>query len=80
MACKINLLPVSPSDELLRKNDHLGSQVEFLRLEVKQLTNLQETWALLRDSQRNGLGTGTVHSLSVVAGGGTCVPAELLRS
>lgn len=54
--------------------------MEFLRLEVKQLTDLQETWALLWDSQRNGLGTGRVHSLSVLAGGGTCVPAELLQS
>nr|XP_047934657.1 leucine-rich repeat-containing protein 36 isoform X2 [Anser cygnoides] len=40
-------------DELLWKNDQLSSQVEFLRLEVKQLTGLQDMVALLQESQRS---------------------------
>uniref|UniRef100_A0A8B9BGR2 Uncharacterized protein n=1 Tax=Anser brachyrhynchus TaxID=132585 RepID=A0A8B9BGR2_9AVES len=40
-------------DELVWKNDQLSSQVEFLRLEVKQLTGLQDMVALLQESQRS---------------------------
>ncbi|XP_010156398.1 PREDICTED: pleckstrin homology domain-containing family G member 4B-like, partial [Eurypyga helias] len=37
------------------KNDQLSSQVEFLRLEVEQLSRLQEPGGLFQDSQRHGL-------------------------
>ncbi|XP_067159041.1 leucine-rich repeat-containing protein 36 isoform X2 [Apteryx mantelli] len=40
-------------DDLLWKNKQLSFQVEFLRLELKQLNRLQETVALLQDSQRS---------------------------
>ncbi|XP_035192340.1 leucine-rich repeat-containing protein 36 isoform X2 [Oxyura jamaicensis] len=44
-------------DELLWKNNQLSTQVEFLRLEVKQLTGLQEMVALLQESQRSLVST-----------------------
>nr|XP_009688666.1 PREDICTED: leucine-rich repeat-containing protein 36 isoform X1 [Struthio camelus australis] len=44
-------------DELLWKNEQLSFQVEFLRLELKQFNRLQETVALLQDSQRSLLST-----------------------
>uniref|UniRef100_A0A8B9P8Y8 Uncharacterized protein n=1 Tax=Apteryx owenii TaxID=8824 RepID=A0A8B9P8Y8_APTOW len=44
-------------DDLLWKNKQLSFQVEFLRLELKQLNRLQETVALLQDSQRSLLAT-----------------------
>ncbi|XP_025890107.1 leucine-rich repeat-containing protein 36-like [Nothoprocta perdicaria] len=44
-------------DDLLWKNEQLSFQVEFLKLELKQLNRLQETVALLQDSQRSLLST-----------------------
>lgn len=67
-----------PLEDLLWKNDQLSSQVEFLRLEGKQFTRLQETGAVPQDGQRYGPVSGRARRSPVPAGGGTQACAFLV--